>query len=151
MPANVKKILFPTDFSDMANGALPAAVSFAKLYGATLHIVHVVENIFDISGFYVPHLPADEMYENMKEYAEKELQNSLSERITDAVETATCILAGSPADQIVEYANNNEIDIIVIASHGRSGLEHLFFGSVTEKVLRKCKCSILVVKNQALT
>jgi len=144
-----QNILFCTDFSENAQAALPFAVDLAKKYGARLHILHVYQEPghvaeFEISSnvkmdwIRVAHLMGTEM--------EKKL-DALGEKVTQ--ELGACqskLLRGRPPAEIVRYAKENQIDLIVMSSHGLSGLEHALFGSTTERVLRESPCHVLVIR-----
>jgi nucleotide-binding universal stress UspA family protein len=144
-----KNILFCTDFSENAQSALPFAIDLTKKYGATLHIVHVYQEAGDIAEFEissnikmdwirVAHLMGTEM--------EKKLQ-TICEQIRR--ELGSCqprMLRGKPPREIIRYAKEANIDLIVISSHGLSGLEHVLFGSTAERVMRESPCHVLMIK-----
>ena len=146
---NAKRILIATDFSNKAGAALDYASSLARDAGATLYIVHVghfpVANT-DWSSFglgasgYVPEL------DNLDE-----VRNRLS-AITptvDGVSHEHRYLEGDPADEIVDFARRENIDLIVMGTHGRTGLDHVLLGSVAEAVVRHAHCPVLTVKQPA--
>lgn len=142
----IENILFPTDFSDFSKNAMDYAVSFARMHKAKLYVLHVIEHIFDISGFYIPHLPVNELYKGMEEAAEREIEKFISRKIKEGIEVENMIVSGTPFLEIIRTAREKNVDLIVIATHGRTGLEHVLFGSVAEKVVRKAPCSVYVVK-----
>jgi len=146
-----KNILFCTDFSENAQFALPFAIDLTKKYGATLHVIHVYQEPghvaeFEISSnikmdwIRVAHLMGTEM--------EKKL-NALCERVTQELGACQAKLSrGRPYMEILRYAKETKIDVIVMGSHGLSGLEHVLFGSTTERVLRESPCHVLVIRRQ---
>lgn len=142
----IERILFPTDFSDSSKNAREYAVSLAVIYKAKLYVLHVIEHIFDVSGFYVPHLPLNELYKGMEEAAKKEIEKFIPPKSKEGIEVENMIVSGTPFLEIIRTAKEKEVDLIVIATHGRTGLEHVLFGSVAEKVVRKAPCSVFVVK-----
>jgi len=133
----IRKILYPTDFSSHSNQAYFHAVALAESHGANLSILFVHSPSFrsrDASGKGV----AD------RDYWREQLEQI---RPVDArIPVRHILLEGDPASQIVQYAEEAGIDLIVMGTHGRSGLERLLMGSVAEKVLRDAPCSVLVVK-----
>src|SRR2546430_1194035 len=133
---NVKKILYPTDFSSYSNQAYFHAVALAEAHGASLTIVFVHS-----AGFGTP--------EAHGEASEKGYWRNQLEQIRPlnrAIPVHHVFLEGDPATEIVRYAQDAMIDLIVMGTHGRTGLERLLMGSVAEKVMRESPCSVLVVK-----
>lgn len=141
-----KNILVPTDFSEPAGIALNYAKDFARLNNATLHIVHVIEIIVYPIGWTYPAVDATVGNRFHLENSEKELQNIARslEHENFTVRTQT-LEGGDPSNEIVEYAKRHHVDLICIATHGRTGLGRLFLGSTTERVLRRAQCPVLTV------
>jgi nucleotide-binding universal stress UspA family protein len=137
---NAHKILFPTDFSVLAKTALEMATSLAKQRGAKLMIVHVEEPPIAYGG--------GELYYGVAEPDRQELKKMLSEVLpTDpAVGYEHRLLIGAPASAIVQLAESENADMIVMPTHGRTGLMRLLMGSVAEEVVRKAQCPVLTVK-----
>lgn len=140
---NAHKILVPTDFSTLAQTALEMATSLARDRGAKLLIVHVEEPPTAYGG--------GELYYGIEEPNREELKRMLSEVIpTDpSVSYEHRLLIGSPASGINHLAEREEVDLIVMPTHGRTGLLRLLMGSVAEEVVRKAKCPVLTVKAAA--
>jgi nucleotide-binding universal stress UspA family protein len=137
------KILFPTDFSTLGQTALETATSLARDRGAKLLIVHVEEPPMAYGG--------GELYYGIEEPDRHELQRMLSEVVpTDAtVGYEHRLIVGSPATSIVYLAEKEGVDMIVMPTHGRTGLTRLLMGSVAEEVVRKAKCPVLTIKAAA--
>ncbi len=144
-----KNILFCTDFSDNAQAALPYAIDLARRYGATLHVLHVYQEAGHIAEFElssdvkmdyvrVAHLMGTEM--------EKRLESLCQEIIKELGSCERKMVRGKAHLEIIRYAKEMEIDLIVMASHGLSGLEHALFGSTAERVLRESPCNVFVIK-----
>lgn len=146
----IERILLPTDFSDFSKNAMEYAVSLVRMHKAKLYVLHVIEHIFDISGFYVPHLPVNELYREMEETAKNEIEKFINKKSREGIEVENMVVSGTPFLEIVRTAREKNIDLIVIATHGRTGLEHVLFGSVAEKVVRKSPCSVFVVKQTGM-
>jgi universal stress protein A len=135
---NVKRILFPFDFSDVGREALPLAISLARDSGAVLSVVYVHERPVEL-------LSEEGIPVTGQEMDPTALTNQLREAIP-ADPGATCeyhVLSGSPASEIVRFAKQTNADLIVMSTHGRRGLSHLLMGSVAEAVVRNAPCPVL--------
>jgi nucleotide-binding universal stress UspA family protein len=144
----IKNILVPTDFSDGCADALNYAVQISAATGARLHIVHAIEPIVFSSDIVMTKYGFDELSNELEIFAKKDFEK-LTKKLTDRnVAFQTKLLHGKAFEKILEYAQGNRIDMICIASHGRGNFEKLFFGSTTEKVLRKSQCPVLVVRKR---
>lgn len=138
-----KKILAPTDFSEPSYHALDMAVELAQHFDAELHLLHAVPPLHVVP---VPVNVEIPLYESeMREAAERSMQELLEQRIPKALTVFTSVVWGDPADEIINYQKENGIDLIVIATHGRSGWKRWVFGSVTEKVVRTPTCPVLTI------
>jgi nucleotide-binding universal stress UspA family protein len=137
------KILYPTDFSTFGRTALEMATSLARDQGAKLLIVHVEEPPIAYGG--------GELYYGMVEPDLEEIQRMLAEVVpTDpTVEYEHRLLSGGPAEAIVNLAEKEDVAMIVMPTHGRTGLMRVLFGSVAEEVVRKAKVPVLTVKPAA--
>jgi nucleotide-binding universal stress UspA family protein len=133
---NIKQILYATDFSPYSNQAYFHAVALAQSHRAGLTILYV----------YSPSFGTPEVHpqaEN-RQYWREQLEQIRP--VDHSIPVRHVLLEGDPAGQIVSYAAESAIDLIVMGTHGRTGLERLLMGSVAEKVLRDAPCSVLVVK-----
>jgi len=139
----IEKILAPLDFSDASVYALGYAKTIAEKFGAKLYLYHCIT---DINAYvsYVPSFPAEEVLKGLREDAIKEMEHIINRYSLKNVETV--IEVGNPADGVVSFAKKNNIDLIVIGAHGKSGIERFMFGSTTEKVMRMCDVPVLEVK-----
>lgn len=142
----IKKILFPTDFSEGASNALPYAVEIAKKYGARLYMLHIIYDIATASGWYVPHASFDEMYKELEAGAKKELERFGLEQRRDLKDIEYTIMRGIPYEEILKFAKEKGIDLIVIGTHGRKGIDRMLFGSTAERVVRNAECPVLTVR-----
>lgn len=139
-------ILVPTDFSDASEAALDYAKALARAFGATIHLVHVMEDLLAhawAAEVYVASMPTlrDEI---AKEAGERLAAMAAAEPKAAALQTA--LLAGNPFLEIIRYAKAQNIDLIVIGTHGRGAIAHMLLGSVAEKVVRKSPCPVLTVR-----
>ncbi len=143
----IKKILAPTDLSENAEYALKYAKSVAEQFKAKLYIYHCITDIQSAIG-YIPSLPSADIISSMKEEAVKEIEHLRNRYgLSDNVEVV--IEVGDAPKKIVEFADKNDIDLIVMGAHGKGALERFMFGSVTEKVMRTSSIPVLEVKMKA--
>ena len=124
---HVKKILYPTDFSSYSTQAYFHALGMAETYGASLTVAHV-------------HTPGSEARERAREQLEQ------VRPANPKIPVNHVLLEGDAATEIARYAADSGIDVIVIGTHGRTGVDRLVMGSVAERVMREAPCSVLVVK-----
>lgn len=147
-PVKVRSILLPTDFSDCANFALPYAAGLARATGASLLVVHVVETLVPAvgySGMSEP-LPIADISEQLEESAGREMPRVAECEECAGLNVEEMIVHGDAATEIVRVAGERRVDLIVISSHGRTGLGRILFGSTAEAVVRHATCPVLVVK-----
>ena len=141
-----KRILVPTDFGDASGRALEYAKSLASLYGASLHLLTVVPEPFvlpDPGSFYVP-LPSAYI-EGLRKDAETHLQAALDPLEGERFSARGAVLFGQPSGEILDYAAREQIDLIVMGTHGRGALAKVVLGSVAERVVRAAPCPVLTV------
>ncbi len=145
----IKKVLFTTDFSELANHALPYAIKMAKIFDAELVMLHAVTLYEHDPNDPSHHFPSLEKYcAEVESAAENRFQVCIEKAGDVGVKINKVIVQGiSPHAAILEYlSDNDDIGMIVMSSHGRSGLSHMLLGSVTENVIRYAKLPVLVVK-----
>lgn len=144
---NLKKILCPVDFSDCSKIALDYSVSLAKKYEAQILILHVVETTFPDPEYIAICEDMEKIHTQLAKQAETKI-SKLKETLTDEnIKTTSIISTGKPFVEIIKCAKKNNVDLIVIGSHGQSGLSHILFGSTADKVIRKSPCGVLTVKH----
>jgi nucleotide-binding universal stress UspA family protein len=140
----LRSILLPTDFSEPALTATKYAVSLARQFGATLHLLHVIEDpIIYLPMFESYPLPTPKQFET---YAEDRLENWIVEEERGDLELGYHWVHGRPSTEIVRFAARNNTDLVVLGTHGRGLATHVLMGSVAEKVVRKAQCAVLTVR-----
>jgi universal stress protein A len=148
--AEIKRLLVPTDFSPTADLAIEYAVDIASRYGASVLLLHVVDDPTVTSTYldeYFADLPA--LRNDMRDDGMRRL-SELAKRYAKAnVDAMGEVAIGRPAPTIVREATTRKTDLIVMGTHGRSGVAHLMLGSVAEKVLRSAPCPVLTVRDTA--
>ena len=147
-PLAPRRILLPTDFSGCANYALPYAAAIARAVEATVVCVNVVEPIVPAVGYsgMAEAMPIAEMSEQMEDSAEREMPDVMNCEELRGLKVEEVIGHGDAAAEIVRVADEHEVDLIIISSHGRTGLGRIIFGSTAEAVVRHARCPVLVVK-----
>lgn len=142
----LKKILFPTDFSEYADNALPYALELARKFEARVTLVHVLSPpTYAVSPEFAVDLTA--IQNNMQQTAEKKM-GELAARFTEGgVQVESVIQIGSAFAEIIGTARAHDVDLIVMATHGYGAVRHLLLGSTAEKVVRKAPCPVLTVRH----
>jgi nucleotide-binding universal stress UspA family protein len=144
----LRQILLPTDFSGCANYAFPYAAAIARATQARILCVHVVEPVVPAVGYsgLADPMPIADMSEQLEDSAERELPRLTDCEELQGLEVEEVIVHGDAAAEIVRVAGEQGVDLIVISSHGRTGLGRMIFGSTAEAVVRHASCPVLVVK-----
>ncbi|HYF02809.1 MAG TPA: universal stress protein [Patescibacteria group bacterium] len=144
-----KKILVPTDFSAPAAIALEYAKDIARMHGSEIFVIHSVEPAVYPGDIREMQTDLVTNREYMFELSDSQLKKIIEPLLAAGMKAnLRTVYGGNPADEIVSFSEANDIDLICIATHGRSGWQHLMLGSIAERVLRKAKCPVLTVKRK---
>jgi nucleotide-binding universal stress UspA family protein len=145
----LKNVLVATDFGEAADVALTYGRTLAGRFGATLHVLHVAQDVYVTAlGAESYALSIPDLQRQIEEATRKRLGEVLTDSDSSGPKTVPAIItAPSPALTIVRYAKNHEIDLIVMGTHGRGALAHLVMGSVAERVVRLAPCPVLTVRH----
>lgn len=146
MEVNIKKILFPTDFTEGSMAVRSLAADLVKRYGAKLYLLHVVFDVTKAAHWYVPHANIKEFYKEATESAKKQLERFMMEEMRGYGDIEQQVIMGEPAEEILRIVEEKGIDLIVMGTHGRKGIDRMFFGSTAEKVVRAARCPVLTVR-----
>ncbi len=140
-----KKILYPIDFSEYTEEITSYAVSIAKKYDSELHLLHVIPNLSYFTPYESFMTPENivAIERNIEKEIEKDFDNVL--RKID-IPAKKVIKTGVTFVEIIDYIKEEGIDLVVMGTHGRSGIEHILIGSVAEKVVRKAPCPVMTVR-----
>ncbi len=142
----IRRILFATDFSEGSSHALPYAADIARQYDAKLFLVHVIYDVAKSAGWYVPHVSIDEIYHDMEKSATAELEKSFVDEMRGLRDVEHVVLKGIPYEEISKFAVEKKIDLVVLGTHGRRGIDRMLFGSTAEQVVRNAPCPVLSVR-----
>ncbi|KAA0256828.1 universal stress protein [Deferribacter autotrophicus] len=145
-----KKILVPVDFSDGSEICFAKAFEIAENAGSKIVLLHVIEKKDnELIQMYLTKEQIEKVNKDIKEYAEKKMDSLLEQVGTGkTVDVEKRIIFGISYNEIVAATENEDFDLVIIASHGKSSMEKFFCGSTTEKVVRRAACSVLVVKEK---
>lgn len=145
----VKKILVTTDFSDLSLEALYRAKIFASLFKAEIHLIHVIDHV-PILAFQSIDLQMDTLLEAITKRTTTRLDVFARTHLKGFRRMVRVVRRGNPADEVIKYADEARIDLIIISTHGRTGLAHIVLGSVAEKVVRHSSVPVLTIKPQPM-
>ncbi|HWL09340.1 MAG TPA: universal stress protein [Planctomicrobium sp.] len=143
----LSKILVPTDFSEFSKHALQYGCELARRFGAELTLLHVVEDIYPLvadPGVMVG--STMDFVGDLQQSAEKGLAGFVPDDWCDGLIVHRQVVVGVPFMEIVRCANEQQMDLIIVTTHGRTGLAHVLLGSVAEKIVRRSPCPVLTVR-----
>jgi universal stress protein A len=140
------KILIAIDFSENSECAFDYALTLATQFNAELTIIHVINEPVDLRGFYVPHISFEQLEKEIEESAVKMMETFCKSKLGDFLNYKTSIVTGIPYDEITAAAAKLDASLIVLGTHGRTGLDRLLFGSTAERVVRSASCPVLTVR-----
>ncbi len=147
-PIAIRRILWPTDFSELSLYALRYARNVVEVRKAELHCLHVVDEGYQYLAMGPDAVPIGPPIDDVVTSAEGHLGEYLDAHLGDAdFPVLRTVLSGQPFHEIILYARQHAIDLIVLGTHGRTGLKHALLGSVAEKVVRKAPCPVLSIRH----
>ena len=140
------RILSAIDFSENSECAFDYALTLAQQFNAELTIMHVINEPVDLRGFYVPHISFEQLEKEIEESAVKMMETFCSSKLGTFTNNKTAIVTGVPCDEITAEATKIDASLIVLGTHGRTGLDRILFGSTAERVVRIAGCPVLTVR-----
>lgn len=143
---DLNRILVPIDFSEHAKKALQYAIPFAEQFKSSIDLLYVVEPTIYPADFSFGQVGFPSVEDELRERGAEELKALIQKEIGTRVEARCAVRTGKAFNEIDQYARDELIDLIIIATHGHSGMEHVLFGSTAEKVVRYAPCPVLVVR-----
>ncbi len=146
MEPNISKVLVPIDFSDYSKSALKYAVNFVGHFKAELTLIYVVEPVIYPPDFSMGQIAIPSVDLEMDKRAVEELNKLAQQEIPSEIKVKSVVKTGKPFLEIIETAQEEDVDLIIIATHGHTGVEHILFGSTAEKVVRKALCPVLTLR-----
>ena len=146
----INKILFPCDFTENSMKILPYVLSVSEKYNSTIYLLHVAQDLLKWGGFYIPHPSLSMFQKQLLESAEKAMDRVCEEQLQGCPNFQRMLISGEPAVEILKTIESEGIDLVIMGTHGRKGLEHTVFGSVAENVVKKSPVPVLVVNPHKL-
>jgi nucleotide-binding universal stress UspA family protein len=143
-----QRILFPTDFSPIAEHAFGYALGVAREFGARLFILHVINEQADLRGFYLKDHDYEEVEADIATSAQR-MMDEFRAGIEGYDNHEGRVITGVPYAEILNVAKEDDAELIVMGTHGHTGVEHLLFGSTAERVLRHADCPVMTVRPEA--
>jgi nucleotide-binding universal stress UspA family protein len=147
---SMKKILIPTDFSLFSLSGIDYALSLTKLYNAAIYMLHVVPQSVFVALYPNLDLNSETVLRDNAVKVKTEFDSFIHNYLNNVPNINQVIKQGEPYKEIVRFAHEEDMDLIVIATHGRTGLAHVLMGSVAEKVVRYSSVPVLTVKPEGL-
>jgi nucleotide-binding universal stress UspA family protein len=142
----IEKILFPIDFSEKFESLLPWVHTFVDKFGATLYVLFVAQDLSEFSAFHVPHGSIQSFQEETLAAAKKKMTAVAKGTLSKFPKLETRVSVGPAGDKILETVKSEGIDLIIMGTHGRKGLERTIYGSVAEKVVQNAPCPVVTIR-----
>jgi nucleotide-binding universal stress UspA family protein len=141
----IEKILFPTELREYSLKILPFVISMSEKYNSTIYLLHVIEDFSKWGGFYIPHISLDIYQKEALDAAEVFMDKVCEEQMQGCPNFERRIRSGDPDAEILKIIESEDIDLVVMGTHGYKGLEHAIFGSVAEKVVKNSTVPVLTI------
>jgi nucleotide-binding universal stress UspA family protein len=142
---SMRRILFPVDLSENPDKLVPNVITMVNKFNTDLHLLFVVRIFQYFTNIYVPH-PSISVFENeLVEGATKKMEEFKQAHFSTLKEVRNAVVLGDPAETILRYVDENEIDMVIMGTHGRKGLDRVFFGSVAVRVIKGSPVPVLVI------
>ena len=141
----IKKILFPIDFAANFETLVPWVSTMADKFDATVYVLFVAQDLSHFATFYVPHGNIEDFQQQAIDSAKKRMAAAAEEFFKKFPRLETRVELGSPAEKILAFVEKEQVDMIIMGAHGRSGLDKMIFGSVANKVVKSASCPVLTV------
>lgn len=145
-PIELGRILVPIDFSEHSKKALQYAIPFAEQFKASIDLLYVVEPTVYPADFSFGQVGFPSVEDELRNRGGVELEGMVKREIGNRVPARCVVRTGKAFNEIDQYAKEESVDLIIIATHGHSGMEHVLFGSTAEKVVRYAPCPVLIVR-----
>jgi nucleotide-binding universal stress UspA family protein len=141
----IKKILFPVDLSPVSSKIASSVIAFGESFDAEIHLVHVAVTMEEIAGVYGPDMMVGNFADEVAQSAERELKKFEEKFFAGYPNKKNVVVKGDPADKIIEYIKAERIDLVVMGTHGRKGLDKILFGSVADQLVKNSPVPVLTI------
>jgi nucleotide-binding universal stress UspA family protein len=140
-----KRILFPCDLTENSTRLMPYVLTVSERFNGTICLLHVVEDLLGWGGFYVPHLNLNKLQEEIFQACERYIDEVCETELQGCPNFQRSVVSGDPATEILKTITAEAIDLVIMGTHGRKGLEHTIFGSVAENVVKQSPVPVMVI------
>lgn len=140
-----KRILFPTDLSEISNKMIPYVKMMTRKFDAKLHVIFVCRVFESLKSIYVPHPSLITMEQDVLKGAEIKMKEFVKENFSPEMDPEFSVHLGDTVDEIMKYIGEHKIDLVIVGTHGRKGLERFIFGSVAKSVFQRANVPVLIV------
>ncbi len=141
----IKKILFPVDLSESSDKLVPYVATVAQKFQTEIHILYVGRLFQYFTSIYVPHTSINKFEEELLQGAKKRMQEFKDNNFKAFPDSKTAVVLGDASEEIIHYSETEKIDLIIMGTHGRKGLDKVIFGSVAERVVKTAPVPVMVV------
>jgi len=142
----IRTVLLPVDFSESSELLAEYALTFGACFSAKVYVLHVVSSLEDYTGLYVPHISLETVMGEIYHSAKNSLNDFCLKYFEGKIQYESILAKGDAYREILKTAGEKKADVIIMGTYGRSGLDHLIFGSTFERVLRVAECPVLTVR-----
>ena len=141
----IKKILFPFDLTQNSSKILPYVLSISEKYNSLVYLLHVVQDLNKWGKLYVPHPSMNKFQNEAIESAKKAVDRICEKELQSCPNFQKMVVSGDEVDEILKVVESEGIDLLIMGTHGRKGLEHVIFGNVAENVVKKSPVPVLTI------
>ena len=141
----IKKILFPCDFEESLSKILPYVLSVSGKYDSIIYLLHVIKDLPLWGNYDMPYAMVNDLQNRTLEVSEKTMDRICEEQLKNCQNLQRRITVGDPSNEILNTIESEGIDLVIMGTHGRKGLDHAIFGSVAEKVMKKSPVPVLII------
>lgn len=146
----IRKILFPCDLTENLSKILPYVLSISEKYNSMIYLLHVVQDLQRWGNVYIPHGSMDTFQKEALEGAKKAMERVCEDQLQGCPNFQKRLVSGDPVTEILKTIDAEDIDLVIMGTHGRKGLEHIIFGSVAENVVKQSPVPVLSVNPHKL-
>lgn len=140
-----RKILFPVDFSEPSKKIIPYVKTMAEKFNSEVHLLYVSSTLEHFTSIYVPHPSIDRFEKEIREGANKKMEEYAEGFFDHLKMPVQAVRIGDPAEEIVKYIGQNSIDLAIVGTHARKGLERMIYGSVARSVFERSKIPVMII------
>ena len=141
----IKKLLFPVDLSAVSSKIAPSVIDFAEAFDAEIHLVHVAVTMEEIAGSYGPDMILPDIEDEVVQGAERELEKFEQQFFAGYTTKKRVVLKGDPVDEIIAYIRAEKIDLVIMGTHGRKGIDKIIFGSVADRMVKNSPVPVMTI------